>query len=72
MLDTKADTPVRIYKSTHKRLKVRAAQLGWTLAQVIDYAESTMSYDYLKTSEVKRGASLTTNGTKNGLSRRLV
>ena len=43
-MDTKATIPVRIYPSTHKRLKIRGAELGWTLAQLIDYAESVMPH----------------------------
>jgi len=31
-----ADAPVRLYKSTRKRLKVRAAGSGQTLAELID------------------------------------
>jgi hypothetical protein len=31
-----ADAQVRIYPSTRKRLKVRAAQLGITVAELID------------------------------------
>lgn len=45
-MDTTATVPVRIYPSTHKRLKIRAAELGWSLAQVIDYAESVMKVKY--------------------------
>lgn len=45
-MDEKAEMQVRIYKSTHKRLKVRGAELGWSLAQVIDYAESVMQVNY--------------------------
>jgi predicted HicB family RNase H-like nuclease len=35
-METKAEAQVRVYKSTHKRLKIKAAQMGFTLAQLID------------------------------------
>ena len=51
-MDTKATIPVRVYPSTHRRLKIKAAKLGWTLAQVIDYADSVLVLPNTKVSKV--------------------
>lgn len=39
MTKEKATIQVRIYPSTHKRLKIRAAKAGATIAEAIDVIE---------------------------------